>query len=46
MLGMRGDSERTLGHAQEALAAYQNAIWLRPSDTSLSSSLAHICTGL
>ena len=39
-----GDAERTLGHMQEALSAYQNAIWLRPSDTSLSSSIAHLYT--
>jgi tetratricopeptide (TPR) repeat protein len=39
-----GDAEQTLGHAQEALTAYQKAIWLRPSDMSLSSSIAHLYT--
>jgi tetratricopeptide (TPR) repeat protein len=39
-----GDAEQTLGHLQEALTAYKNAIWLRPSDTSLSTSIAHLYT--
>ena len=39
-----GDAEQTLGHVQEALTAYQNAIWLRPSNTYLSASIAHLYT--
>jgi tetratricopeptide (TPR) repeat protein len=37
-----GDAERSLGHVREALAVFQNAMWLRPLDTSLSSSIAHL----